>query len=162
MVTVVKTITEHTNGRRQRPDGTWERRVGVRRHVESSRGTRWDETIWETCEAPRKFVYASDAHAESGIRGGDIHFEVDGVEGGTYDLDEAEAEVLFRYYLREFCKFASAAGGSTHVGWKDQPPPAQAWKHALRLARRTMVLFGIDLFETNVVDEKPAPRTEKV
>jgi hypothetical protein len=158
MVTVVKTITEHTNGRRQREDGTWERRAGVREIPNSvkpgaARRRPAMETVWEVCEGPRKVVYASEEHAESGIRGGDISFEIDGIEGGAYDLDEAEAEILFRYYLREFCKYTSAASGDRHMGWKDQPTPPVAWRHALRLARRTMVLFGLDLFETNVVDE---------
>lgn len=152
-VTVVKTLTEHTNGRRQREDGTWERRVGLKDREPGKPLTR--EAIWKPCEGPRRVVYGSTEHAESGIRGGDVHFEIAGIEGGSFDLDEAEAEVLFRYYLREFCKFASAANGHTHAGWSDQPAPTVAWKHALRLARRTMVLFGIDLFETNVVDEAP-------
>ena len=65
-------------------------------------------------------------------------------------IDQYKKSVVI---MREFVKFASAASGTTHLGWKDQPDPTQAWKHALRLARRTMVLFGIDLFETNLLDE---------
>ena len=100
MVTVVKTITEHTNGRRLRPDGQWERRVGVR-SVKSEVGKTTrprQETLWEICPAPRKAVYGSEEH-NLHINGGDVHYEIAGIEGGSYDLDEAEAEVLFRHYM---------------------------------------------------------------
>lgn len=150
MVTVVKTITEHTNGRRQRPDGTWEERTGTRPKPNSKRGLV--ETIWEPCAAPKTYDYGSRLHHEArerGMRGGVVKWEIGGIEEGTYDLDEVEAEILLRYYVKEFEAFIwSTNPGYYHQG-REQVHPDEAARQALRVAKRVHALFGIDLYETN-------------
>ena len=158
MVTVVKTITEHTNGRRfNRETGKWERRVGTREVPNSvvpgaKRRRPRMEVVWEECPAPRTFAYGSEEHYASDIRGGTVKWEIDGVEGGSYDLNAEEALVLFRWYVREFEHFIwTASGGSTIGGShrEEDENPATAGRKAMEIARRVLHLYGVDLYDTN-------------
>lgn len=159
MVTVRRTLTEHTNGRRQKQDGTgWERRAGTRKVEDGKRG-RYPrmETVWEDCEAPVTVDYNSDEHKrlrESGrLRGGEVKYVIEGLPE-TLDvvLTGDEVDELFRGYVHKFSRMTYIADGGKVLSTTCEATASEAMREARRIADRVQYLFGIDLWTTNLVD----------
>lgn len=99
-VTVVKTITEHTNGRRKdenSPTG-WVRRAGSRplpvNDRSGKRSIKRTETIWEPCDAPLTEIY--EGHM---MQGGTIRHEIK-VEGdATVSLSQWDVQQIVEHLL---------------------------------------------------------------
>lgn len=158
-VTVVRTITEGTNGRRKNeasPTG-WERRTGETREQvipKPGRG-RGDTTvrvpIWEPCPAPETWVVGTPEEMEREGRGGTIHTLVEGVEGKAYDLLPGEAETLLRIYCHEYQTGMFIFHGGTVVGGNGRDTLPHEGHAMAEVARnRVLDLFGLDLATTNV------------
>lgn len=160
MVTVVKTITEHTNGRRLKEDGSgWERRIGTRpavpqpgEKVGRRRAPRM-ETIWEDCEAPVTVVYGSEEHQarrEAGKGGGTVAYVWGGLDDiqAQGELTRDEMEILLRSYVCEFTSCVRHMTGTVFGG--DDITPQEAAQRSLAIGRRVETLFGLDLWETNL------------
>lgn len=161
-VTVTKTITEHTNGRRKHPASPtgWEERTGVERVV-GDRGKPRQVTIWEPCSAPLgPLVYGSEEHRASGLRGGTIHTQIEGVESGAYHLTAGEAESILRKHARDYATGMSIFHGGVHLGDKYEMKPHEGHAMAQWARDRVMALFGLDLADTNVAANHPAPSAD--
>lgn len=159
MVTVYRTITESTNGRREKPDGSgWQRRVGVERIPNPKDHRRpIQRTIWEDCPAPERVLYGSPEHQakrEMGKGGGTVETHIEGIETDDdlpVTLNAVEMEMLLRYYAAEFGGRMRAMQGTIVIGQREQETPAQHMLAARAAADRAKFLFGVDLWETNLV-----------
>lgn len=145
-VTVRKTITEHTNGRRRSetsPTG-WERRIGVK-SIGSGR-TKTQVALWEPCEGPKTYDYGS----EGAPQGGTVHTEIDGLADLTLPpLYAGEARMILASFCSHYSIGMSIFYGDTYS--HDPRPPHQAYRDAQAVRARALELFGIDLESTNLV-----------
>lgn len=147
MVTVTKTITEHTNGRMKDPAYStgWKRRAGATRDPM----TKKVAILWEEAPAPTTYVYGSHEHQVAGFKGGVVETVIEGTEAGTYDLDADEVESLIRQYARTYTDLTRIVRGWKVVGGGTQPSPDEAGR-LLEQTRVRCLKFGVDLAETNV------------
>lgn len=162
-VTVVKTITENTNGRKEDPTSPtgWMRRAGVEweEYVdERGKTKKHSKAIWEPCEGPTTYVYGSDAHRQANEErrgGGTVSLEIEGLEGGLYNLTADEAETLLRLHAHNYSDGMAILHGTLFIGGsKNEMTPPQGLACANEARARVLELFGLDLSTTNVFVER--------
>lgn len=153
-VTVRKTITEHTNGRKRDPESPtgWVRRSGRKEAGKAKVGNRTmpiNVDVWEPCDPPKTFNYG----APGAPTGGTVHTVIEGLTGATLPpLYAEECRTLLAGLCWTYSVGMEIFYGSKYIGGgKESLEPHEAYEEAQAARRRARELFGVDLENTNLV-----------
>lgn len=147
---IVRTLTEHTNGRIADPSSPtgWKRRAGTETYDIPGKRRPGTRVIYEPCEAPQVFIYGSADAEGNPRRGGTIHTHIVGAPAiAPFTADEVKQ--IVHHYCRQYNNALFVLNGGNDASARDLEPAA-AFRQAQYARDRVLALTGVDLDDTNV------------